>query len=224
MHKSFSSTLAVIFACLIPADLLFAGDVGSWYIGVDGGVNFQQDAFTTFSQGLFSGEARFAPGEQVDLKVGYNLNTWSAIELGAGFVHNSISSIGADSVSDVDFYQVPIFANIVLSRAIFQNWSVYAGGGVGGVVSQWDCGLLARSNFPFPPILYPGHADSETDFLFGYQVLAGVKYDIGKRWDVTVGYKFLATPEGHDWTINGMDVKTDPTMSHSVFAALIYKF
>lgn len=224
MQKLFSSTVAVIFAYLILANVLFAGDTGSWYVGVDAGINIQQNVFTTFDDSPFSGETRFAPGEQVNLKVGYNLNTWSAIELGAGFAHNGISSIGSDSVSDVDFYQVPILADIVLNRTIFHNWSVYVGGGVGGVVSLWDCGLSVRYNPPNPFIFYPGHASTKADFLFGYQALAGVKYNVSKRWDFTVGYKFLATPEGHDWTINGMDVKTDPTMSHSIFAALVYKF
>jgi opacity protein-like surface antigen len=212
---------------MMPTGLLFGGDADSWYLETDAGVNFQQDTLTAFlPSNPFNpfGETKFRPGERVDLKVGYNPNIWLAIELEAGFIHNDISSIGQDPVSGVDFNQFPIMANIDLSRHIFRNWSVYAGGGAGCIVSQWDCGIQAHNNFPFPPSFYPGHAATATDFLFGYQALAGIKYDISRGWDFKVGYKFLATAEGHDWTINGVNVKTDPTMSHSIFASLTYKF
>ena len=152
------------------------------------------------------------------------MNMWFAVELEAGFIHNDISSIGPDPVSGVDLNQFPIMANIVLSRHASRNWSVYAGGGVGCIVSQWDCGMQAHELFPNPPTFYPGHAATATDYLFGFQALAGIRYDISKRWDFKLGYKFLATAEGHDWMISGVEVQTDPTMSHSVFASLTYKF
>ena len=169
------------------------------------------------------GETKFCVGELVDLKGGYNLEPWLAIELEAGFTHNSISSFGPDPVTNADFYQFPIMANIVLSRALYRNWSVYAGSGFGGVVSQWDCGLQLHGAFPVP-FYYPSRANSDTDFVPAYQVLGGIKYAISGRWDFMVGYKFLGTTEGYSWTINGANVKTDPAILQSVFASLTYKF
>ena len=232
--KFFTSTPAILFASLIPTGLLFAGNADKWYLESDAGINFQQDTFTTFLPSTNPinpvGETKFRPGERVDLKVGYNLNTWIAAELEAGFVYNSITSIASDPVSGVDFKQFPLMANMVLSRHISHNWSVYAGGGAGCIVSQWNCGINVREELSpgFPPVLLviasPGPATTATDFLFGYQVLAGIKYDISRRWDFKVGYKFFATAEGHDWAMGSADVKTDATMSHSIFAALTYKF
>ena len=95
---------------------------------------------------------------------------------------------------------------------------------LGALLANGTVGYRLITIFPFPPLFYPGHAATATDFLFGYQALAGIKYDISRGWDFKVGYKFLATAEGHDWTINGVNVKTDPTMSHSIFASLTYKF
>jgi opacity protein-like surface antigen len=213
---------------LIPAGSLFAGDAGTWYLDADAGINFQQDTFTAFLPSGNPvnpvGETQFRPGERVDLTVGYNANRWLAIELEAGFMHNDISSIGSASVSGVDFNQFPVMLNIVFSRHVFRNWSAFAGGGAGCIVSQWDCGMQLHYNFPSPPSASPGHVATSTDYLFGYQALVGVRYDISRRWDIKLGYKYLATAEGHDWMISGVEVKTDPTMSHSLFATLTYKF
>jgi opacity protein-like surface antigen len=178
------------------------------------------------------GETKFRTGERIDLKIGYNLKSWWATEFEAGYIYNNISSIGSAPVGGIGFTQFPIMANVIFSRPVYRGWSVYAGGGLGGIISQWDCGIkFAVKAPPIPIITYgPGAAATETDCLFGYQAMAGIKYVIGRNWDFSVGYQFLATAAGHDWKLNDLNlsgnntIKMDSTMSHSIIAALTFKF
>lgn len=231
-----SKVLAIAFAGLFSAGRLLSGDAGTWYLGTDAGVNLPQNTFTAFPRSpqfpyLPAGETKFRPGERVDLKVGYNIKSWCATELEAGYIYNSISSIGSVPVGGVGFTQFPIMANAIFSQPVYRGWSVYAGGGLGGIISQWNCGVKATIT-GFPPIVHfgPGQSGTETDCLFGYQALAGIKYVLGKNWDLSLGYQFLATAGGHDWKLNDLNlsgnntIKMDATMSHSIVAALTFKF
>ncbi len=228
--------LVVCFVWIFLNDRLFAGDAGTWYVGTDAGINLQQKTFTAFPisppyPNLPVGETEFRAGERIDLKVGYNLKSWCATELQAGYIYNSISSIGSEPVGGVGFTQFPIMANVIFTQPVYRGWSVYAGGGLGGIISQWDCGVKATVTGPPPSVSFgPGPSATETDCLFGYQVLAGIKYVLGKNWDFSMGYQFLATAAGHDWNVNDLNlssnntIKMDSTMSHSFVAALTFKF
>ena len=228
--------LLVIFAGLFPPGLLYAGDAGTWYMGTDAGVNLQQTTFTAFPTSpaypfLPVGETKFRPGERIDLKVGYNVKSWWATELEAGYIYNGISSIGSEPVSGVGFTQFPIMANVIFSRLVSRGWSVYAGAGLGGIVSQWNCGIKGPiRGFPYPPTFGLGATDTETDCVFGYQAIAGIKYVLSGNWDFSVGYQFLATTAGHDWKVNNWNfpgnntITMDSTMSHSIVAALTFTF
>jgi len=219
-------------AGLFPSGLLLAGDTNSLYFDLDAGANFQQDTYTKYRAPAYigirpTGMARFSPGEALDLKAGYKLNPWLAVELAAGFMQNDIYSIGRFSVHGVDFTQFPLMANFVLSRELSKNWSVYAGGGAGFIVSQWDCGIqiFEKRHIGVPTIAYhPAHIATANDLVPAYEAMAGIKYAISKSWSLKLGYQFMATTEGHNWTIAAVDVQTNPTMSHSLTLALSYSF
>lgn len=229
--------LAIVFSGMFPTGQVFAGDARTWYVGTDAGVNLQQKTFTAFPispayPNLPVGETEFRPGERIDLKVGYNVKSWCATELEAGYINNSISTIDSDHVGGVGFTQFPIIANVIFSSPIYRGFSAYAGGGLGAIISQWDCGeKTIFIPYGFPLIFHVlGQSATETDCLFGYQAKAGVKYVFSRNWDFSVGYQFLATAAGHDWTLNGVylpgnnTIRMDSTLSHSFFAALTFTF
>jgi opacity protein-like surface antigen len=219
----FNAVLAILFS----TGSLFAGDTNTWYVGTDAGVNFQREVLTSYSPNQYfpAAETKFHPGERFDLKLGYNLRSWLAVELDAGLAHNGVSSYRGNSVTDVDFFQFPLMANLILSRQVWHNFSVYGGAGAGGIVGRWDG--LAQVRFDFNPNVFrfeTGRAEGDLDCVPGFQALGGIKYAIGDHWDLRLGYKFLSTTEGNDWTISGREVRTDVAVSQSVFAALTYKF
>jgi opacity protein-like surface antigen len=229
--------LAIVFSGMLPTGQLFAGDAGTWYVGTDAGVKLQQKTFTALPISplypfLPVGETEFRPGERIDLKAGYNVKSWCATELEAGYIKNSISTIDSEGGGGVGFKQFPIIANVIFSSPVYRGLSVYAGGGLGAIISQWDCGVRV---FSFPAVFpvffsFPGPSPTETDCLFGFQAKAGIKYGFSKNWDFSVGYQFLATAAGHEWKLNGVylpgnnTIRMDSTMSHSFFAALTYTF
>jgi opacity protein-like surface antigen len=229
--------LAIVFSGMFPTGQLSAGDAGTWYVGTDTGVNLQQKTFTAFPispqyPNLPVGETEFRAGERIDLKVGYNVKSWCATELEAGYLNNSISTIDSEHVGSVGFTQFPIIANVIFSSPVYRGLSVYAGGGLGGIISQWDCGVKVLSFPPLFPVFLsvPGPSATETDCLFGYQAKAGIKYVFSRNWDFSVGYQFLTTAAGHDWKLNDVNlpgnntIRMDSTMSHSFFPALTFTF
>jgi opacity protein-like surface antigen len=113
--------------------------------------------------------------------------------LEAGYINNSISTIDSDHVGGVGFTQFPIIANVIFSSPIYRGFSAYAGGGLGAIISQWDCGeKTIFIPYGFPLIFHVlGQSATETDCLFGYQAKAGVKYVFSRNWDFSVGYQFL---------------------------------
>src|SRR5205823_5882306 len=85
----------VAVAGVSSTSFLFARDAGG-YVGLDAGANFQQNLFIGlheyylyFPSGL---RVKFDPGVRLDLKVGYELNRYLAVELDSGVIHNTSSS------------------------------------------------------------------------------------------------------------------------------------
>jgi len=228
--KFYTFALAFLVVSRFQSGLLLAGETNTLYFDVGAGANFQQDTDAKFSGEPYTemGKARFSPGEEIELKAGYKPYQWLAVELAAGFIQNNISSIGTYPVQGVDFTQFPVMANIVLSREVFRNWSVYVGAGAGFIVSQWDCALqpyVKISHNGLPSIgYYPFHQTTASDLVPGYEAMAGIRYKLAKCWSLKLGYQFLATTEGHNWTIDSEEVKTNPTMSHSLTLSLTYSF
>jgi opacity protein-like surface antigen len=82
----------------------------------------------------------------------------------------------------------------------------YIGGGLGGVYGVFTGNGTGLLGF-------------QTDFTFGYQAIAGVKYSLSERCDIGIGYKFLGTSD-HDL---GGGISMDGTMTHSLLAAITIK-
>ena len=83
------------------------------------------------------------------------------------------------------------------------------GGGVGGIASIFEGddfrGLTGR--------------DSQSDFTFAYQGVAGLAFAVADRADIGVVYKFLGTAD-HTF----QDLKTRENYSHSIMATFDFRF
>jgi opacity protein-like surface antigen len=154
------------------------------------------------------------PGFRVDMIGGYNITDSIAIEVEAGVLYNSFDKISlsgtvdgvpfavSQKLSDMNLWQVPILLNGVYTFQLDSKFKPFLGAGAGGIFT-----------------IVEGNNDSENDFTFAYQGMAGVKYQISESMDIGVTYKFLGTLD-HKFA----DVKTDAIFSHSILAALTVKF
>ena len=183
---------------------------GQWYANADVGAAFEQQLRIRRSGELID----FHNGIRGDLAVGYQYNSWIAGELTSGAIWNSVQKIGGVPVTSfsttMDLYQMPILADVVLSTPTWHGFRPYLGGGFGGVAA------LLNLKRPLGDI-------SDTDFEFAYQAFAGLNYQVCRRAEIGVGYKYLAT-ESHSWIQNGVTLDTAGTGTHSVTASVTIKF
>jgi opacity protein-like surface antigen len=163
------------------------------YMKADAGLNYIQDA-TISGQ---SGKAKFDPGFRIGIAGGYNLNSWSAIELETGFLRNGIKDSG-----NAWFGAVPVLANAVFRYENDSKFVPYAGIGVGGAYTMVE-----------------GSGDSHTDFVFAWQAMVGVRYELSKSAAFDLGYKMFSTA---DQTYNG--TKVSDFYSHMIGLGFIWKF
>jgi opacity protein-like surface antigen len=192
-YISAAGAVLLIAAAAVRAD----GISDKVYVNGDVGAAFLQDITIKNSGGA---ELQFDTGVRADVGIGYNISDALAAELDAGVVWNQFKH-SSDSL-----YQVPLMANLIYTLPV--KWAVvpYIGAGVGGVA-----GIVDASGF------------SDTDFVFGYQAMAGIKYAVTKDVDIGVGYKFLGTTD-YSWTDHGTTVKTEEAFTHSVLATLTVRF
>lgn len=200
-RKILNLSMTAASICLA-SSLLAQDSPGRWYLGLDAGLALQQDLTVQDTGGA---RFEFDPGFRLDVGGGVHLSrSWKA-ELELGFIYNSVSSVGGESVGSggPDYFQVPIMANVIYTLPLHGPISAYAGAGVGGVY-----GLLWTDLF-----------GSEDSFAFGYQGILGVKYALNDSLDLGLSYKLLGTIE-HDLGA----ARVDGALSHSILAAFTFKF
>jgi opacity protein-like surface antigen len=195
-------TVSMATALMCTASNLLGQDLaGRWYLGLDAGVALQQDITIEDTGG---GKLSFHPGVRLGLSGGVHLSQAWRAELELGCIFNPVKSFaeGGSEGSDRGYWQVPMMANGIYRLPLRGPVSAYVGAGVGGVYGVlWEW-LLA-----------------EDSFTFGYQGILGVNYALNDNLDVGLRYKFLGTVE-HD--LGGVEV--DGSMSHSILAAVTFKF
>ena len=218
MKKLSSTQWQIWFGGL--ASLLMSGGVSAqnqvgWYMGLEGGANFQQNLTAVYTVPTV---VAFGPGPCFRLRGGYSFSRFFALELEGGFTQNELTQLNGSDISGkgAEIRQFPILGNVLFGVPLGSRWSLSLGGGVGGVFSQWN--LAPGGFYNTFQITSP-----DTDFVFGYQALAGLHCGINERWTFGLEYRFLAT-ESHEWNFGSLTVPADRTMAHSVLATVTFHF
>jgi len=185
------------------------------YLSFDMGTAFQQDINLYDSIGD-NEKVTFDTGARLDCELGFNITPNWAVELETGLIDNQVknSAILGTDFMNVDLMEIPIMANVIYTRPLGRNFSVYLGGGLGAAFSQYYTDL---------------GGETQSDTTFAFQGLAGLKYTFAGRWDLGVTYKFLGTTKhdvgpGIDPMGNPTEYKSDGTITHSVLLALTCRF
>src|SRR5262249_6409126 len=145
-------------------------DLRRFTFEVNPGVVFMQDV--SYREPGVSGSFSVDPGPSLELALGYKLNQSLLIELQSGlllfFSGSSHLNQFEDNVRD-DIYQVPIMARLLYNVPLRSRFRPFVGVGVGGVYTSVD------ENFDFL-----GTRSVGSDFTFGYQACAGLRYQINR--------------------------------------------
>jgi opacity protein-like surface antigen len=182
---------------------------GPFYLKAEAGAAFQQGL------AIKGGDKMdFDTGFRFDIGPGWQFTPSLAAELEVGVIYNTVDSIGSLPVSSyggsANFYQVPVLANLVFTLPLQGPLRPYIGAGVGGVATVVD-------------LTTPLGEVNDSDFVFGYQALAGVQYALSEHVELGAAYKFLGTTD-HHWSQDSVTLDTEPTYSHSVLVTLTWKF
>lgn len=178
-------------ASLLSVCLAARGQEGLYFKADVGGNAMQETKLTEFFGPVAPGsKVQFDPGFRFGLAAGYDLLDWFAVEGEFGAFANKISSMtGATRIEDAYFDNFPFMLNAKLHAPVWWRVAPYIGAGVGGSISVLDVDHLTLND-----ITVHG-SDSET--VFAYQALAGLRFQINKHMGISVEYHYLATDPVH---------------------------
>jgi opacity protein-like surface antigen len=184
-----------------------SGDQETFFLGAGAGVALMQDVTLKDTGGA---KMSFNPGARFDLSLGYRLTKALNADFQTGFLYNSVDRIAGISLGDVgasaEFYQIPLLVGLNYTLPIHGPIKGLLGADVGGVIGRFNASS-------------PGGNLEHTDFTFGYQGTAGIKYEINDRMDLGFAYRFLGTTDHHF----GSGIRSDGTMAHCIMVCFRMK-
>lgn len=185
---------AAIAALAAPAQ---AGHFKGWYLAVEGGASWIDDADTlytrTFNANLVTSDtavAQFEGGWSVFASVGYAFASNWRLEGEFGYRSNEIAAtwLVLDSfrrlTGDVDEYS--LMANVLYDIQLGERLALSLGAGAGGDHVELD-GAFTSFGGPVPI--------EDDEWRFAAQGLAGLSYKLTSRLDLTLTYRYLHVSE-----------------------------
>ena len=186
---------------------------GAWYFGGEGGWSTLEDATGRF--GSLSFKQRFDDGFNVGARGGYEWGPWR-FEEEFSFRQNGISSVNVagahfNTRGNRDTYA--IMTNLIYDFNLGFAFTPHIGGGIGAVD--------LHDGWSVPGI---GTVASNDQWEFGYQAIAGIRYNINPALAFDVDYHYLGTTDPTFRTkFPGISYKSEH-QSHSVLASLSLRF
>lgn len=172
------------------------------YIGAAGGVSIMHDS--DVSAPGFDGTVLYDTGYGFNVSAGYDLEP-VRVEFEFGYKNADIDTVRVDgqgvSVSDSDISVMSYMANAYFDIKTQSAFTPYIGAGLGVVNGEIDI-----------------EGDKDDDTVFGYQVIAGVAYNMNKNMAIELSYRFQSSS---DLSIDDADVSY---MSSNIMAGLRYNF
>jgi outer membrane protein OmpA-like peptidoglycan-associated protein len=182
---------------------------GSWYFGGEGGWTHLDDA-TDHAGGAAFNES-FKDGFNVGLRTGYEMGPWR-IEEEFRWQKNDISNVaGIPASGNRDAYA--LMTNLIYDFTFGWPITPHIGAGVGAVDVHESLGI--------PGI---GTVGSSNSWEFGYQAIAGVRYNINPSVALDLDYRYLGTTDPTFHTVvPGVNYSSEYS-SHSLVASLSLRF
>jgi len=176
------------------------------FLSFEGGAAITQN--TVIHDSESSTRFSFDTGMRFDVKGGAIFPTGWGFDFDFGVIYSPFKGnpLSTD-IGNLDFYQIPMMLDVLYTFPRSGPLRGYVGGGIGGVYGIFTGNGTSLFGFV-------------TDLTFGYQGVAGIRYELSERCDIGIAYKLLGTSE-HDL---GGGVTMDPTLTHSLTASMTIRF
>lgn len=207
------AALALAIALILPGTAQAYPKQG-WYIGLGGGVSFQQD--TDLTLGGIRNRMEFDPGFALSGSMGYGFESQLRPEMEVSYRHNTVDKISGTSagLGTGYFDSVGMLANLLYDFDLRSGLTPYIGAGFGGALVQ-----------PHRAGRIVGGATLDGQELeFAYQGIAGVSFEISERLDATADYRYFASLDPEYETTNKVKVTDGSYASHNFLVGLRYIF
>ncbi len=189
---------------------------GTWYVGGEGGWTWLNDSDINLR--AVSGKEKFDGGPALGVRVGYEWGSWR-LEEEYAYRINGINSVGP-FVADGNRTSHAFMTNLLYGFDFGWLVTPHIGGGVGAV--------LQRDGWSNPIV---GTVGASTAWNFGYQAIAGIRYNINPTLAFDVDYRYFGVLDTDFTTPNGPLVRagasnkyTASNSSNNVMASIVLKF
>jgi outer membrane protein OmpA-like peptidoglycan-associated protein len=179
------------------------------YLGGGLGLSMPPDAKITGPQTSTKADLENFVGGMVNLGYAYPNNLRSEIEL--GYRQNDVESVGTSGGSG-DYSTFNGMINLYYDIPGLGRWTPYLG--AGGGMARLELDGVAPVN---------GSTLSDDDWVWAYQGIAGVGYQLTNNLGLFADYRYLDTTEGNFTTAGGRELGTDYT-EHRVMVGLRWFF
>jgi outer membrane protein OmpA-like peptidoglycan-associated protein len=179
--RSFVLGGTIALASALPAS---AGNFNGWYIGLEGGGNWNSDNDATLATvppflAPANADLEFDTGWAALATMGYAFqNSGWRVEGEFGYRHNDIDAIGGTAANG-ELTSKTLMANVLYDFKLMDRLTLSVGAGAGAEHSTFDDGII----------------DQDEDYNFAYQGIAGLSYAVSPRLDLTMNYRYLRTDE-----------------------------
>jgi opacity protein-like surface antigen len=192
LNRHLSGIAGAMLASVLALPAAAAEKESGVYLNVDIGPSWAEDVRIDVAG--ISGDAELDVGVRMGLALGYNFNRYLGLEFDTGFLYNEFDQ------TDSSLSHVPFMANGVFRYPTDIGLEPYVGAGIGGAVN-----VLYINDF--------GIDDSDADFNFAWQAMAGLRYRFANHMAIGVGYKYFGTLDSN-YGIEGVNVDVGTSNNH----------
>ena len=156
-----------------------ATHMDGWYISLEGGGNWIEDADLAIDGPPTNDLATFDTGWAALGSVGYQWNSWRG-ELEFGYRANDIDAFNAPP-DDGEFNEFSAMFNILYDWWFTEKIGLFVGAGAGGDFIEYEDNTAHGA----------ANAIQDDDWVFAWQALGGINYQLTSKTDLFVAYRYF---------------------------------
>lgn len=205
---------ALLAAALLVPAMAEAYPKQGWYVGLGGGVGFQQDSDATVAG--ITNKLEFDPGFVLNGNVGYGFESQLRPEFEISYRRNNVDKVTGTGAGARNGHEdaLAFMGNLFYDFDTKSGLTPYLGAGAGAA-------LVAADQAGF---IVGGTTLNSQPLRFAYQGIAGLAYELSERLDISADYRYFRTMEPEFKTVAGLKADNTEYANHSFLIGLRYVF